>query len=194
MNSTKKIGISVIILLWMTLGAGGIKEKQKPFSVIRWAAGPLTNVGQSDLNQYWRYSGGFSLNARTPFYFGFAELGMAFHSYDEYESVEFSQIHCYLAFLNQQSLSRMIKTHLGITIGNSFFRFDSEENKNLKNESELTLGIRLGTDIAISERLAAQITAHYLNVFTSHVIKTANVGILVAYQMKTPRWIVEFLK
>jgi len=190
----KKQPVYIILLFLLTSIVTGNSRNAEPFSTIQWAIGPLTNVSHNDINRYWRHFGGFTMKARTPFYFGVAELGVAFHSYNEYKSVKFTQVHCYLAFLKELSIFKKIPTYLGVTVGNSFFRFDSEENKYLQNESELTLGISGGIEIPITRKLSAEITSHYSKIFTFHTIKTTNLGLLFAYKITTPRWMAEFLK
>jgi len=190
----KKQAVYIILLLLLTSMVTGSSRNAEPFSTIQWAIGPLTNISQTEINQYWHNASGFTTKMRTPFYFGVAELGVAFNSYDEYESVEYIQVHCYLAFLKEFSIFKKIPTYLGVTVGNSFFHFDSEENQYLQNESELTLGISGGIEIPITQQLSAQITSHYSKIFTFHAIKTTNLGLLFAYKFSTPQWMVTFLK
>lgn len=190
----KKQPVCIILLFLLTSTVSGSSRNAEPFSTIQWAIGSLTNIIRTDINRYWCHSGGFAMKARTPFYFGAAELGVAFHSYDEYKSVEFTQVHCYLAFLKEFSILKKIPIYLGVTIGNSFFRFDSEENQYLQNESELTLGISGGIEIPITQKLSAEITSYYSKIFTFHAIKTTNLGLLFAYKITTPRWMAIFLK
>lgn len=190
----KKQPVYIILLFLLTSIVTGNSRNAEPFSTIQWAIGPLTNVIQTDINRYWRYAGGFAMKARTPFYFGAAELGVAFHSYDEFKSVEFTQVHCYLAFLKEFSILKKIPTYLGVTVGNSLFRFDSEEEQRLQSESELTLGISGGIEIPITSKLSVEITSHYSKIFTFHTIETTNLGLLFAYKITTPRWMAEFLK
>ncbi|RKY62328.1 MAG: hypothetical protein DRP96_00570 [Candidatus Neomarinimicrobiota bacterium] len=190
----KKQSVYIIILFLLMSIATGNDRKAEPFSTIQWAAGPLMNVGHSDINRYWRYSGGFTMNARTPFYFGFTEVGVALHFYDEYKALEFTQIHCYLSFLKEFSILKKIPTYLGVTVGNSLFCFDAEENQRLQNESELTLGIIGCIEIPVTRKLSAAINSQYSNVFTYHIIETTNLGLLVMYKITTPCWISELLK
>ena len=190
----KKQAVCIILLFFLTSTVAGNDRNAGPFSTIQWALGPLTNISRADIDRYWRHAGGFVMKARTPFYFGAAELGVALHSYDEYKALEFTQVHCYLAFLKEFSILKRIPAYLGVTVGNSFFRFDSEENQRLQSESELTLGISGSIEIPITRELSAEITAQYSNVFTNHTIKTTNFGLLFVYKITTPRWLAEFLK
>lgn len=192
--SVKKQPICIILIFTLISTTPAVHKKPGSFSSIRWTLGPLINVNRSDINRYYPYSGGFIFNTRTPFYFGAAELGVACHSYAEYESVEFIQLHCYLAFLYERMILKKILVYGGTTVGNTLFHFDAEDNQHLQNESELTLGLTGGLSLPISARFSTQVSVHYSKIFTYHPIEIVHAGLNLVYKMKMPEWLREFLE
>jgi len=184
----------IVLLMLLSITVQGQIARTAPFSTIEWFAGQSLTIKQNELNDYYRYAGGVSMNARTPFYFGSAELGINVHSYSEYKSIEFYQVHCYLAFLKEITVFKKPSVDLGVTIGNSFFQFDTEENKALQNESELTLGISGGFKIPMGYHWLFRATISHVIVFTYHQIETTNLGFQIGYKIRTPDWLKNFLK
>ncbi len=183
-----------IVIMFLTAELWGMSLQSESFSVIEWAAGPLFEIGHRELGQYWRYAGGLGLNARTPFYFGTAELGVELRSYEEFQAVEFQQMYCYLAFLTELALSRNISGSCGVSVGNTLFRFGSEENERLRYESELTLGLKAGLTVLLKRNLVVRLGFSHEKIFTHHPIVMTSYGLMLGFRMNTPHWLRNFLK
>lgn len=187
----RQIGILLLVFL-PVITTDSLRAE--PFTKIQLAAGPLYNIGENDFNRYWRYANGMGVQAQTPFYFGAAELGIELRSFDGYNSVDFQQVYCYLAFLKELTLHQNISGNCGISVGNSLFRFDSEENRRLQNESELTLGLKAGVTVLLKNYFTIQMGLSHLKIYTYHPITMTNVGLTVGIRMDTPEWLRNFLK
>lgn len=185
--------IVILVISLMTFAMAGDNKQAEPFSNIECSAGPLMFIGKNDLENYWNYAGGFTINARMPFYFGKAELGANIHSYDGNE-VEFNQIHCYLAFLKEIRILEKTYADFGGSVGNSFFLFDTDEEFWANNESELTLGVNGGIKQTFGEHWLTELTIAHTIVYTHHRIENTNLSLKFGYNWRTPQWLKQFLK
>lgn len=170
--------------------------QNEPFSRIEVYGGGTYDVGSSRIHDFWAPDYGGELSFRTPFYFGDAELGAAYHRFEALtEDVpRFDAIHVFAGWgLALKPVDR-ISWYNGFRIGNNRMTFDEETFHGVKNESEFLLGAQSKLTIRLFKQTGIFGAAHFTQTYTYIRFRTVYVSAGLTTSFASPSWLQTFLR
>lgn len=132
----------------------------------------------------------------TPFYFGDAELGAAYHPYDvtNGEVPRFDAIHVFAGWGIRLSPISSASWYNGFRLGNNRMTFDEDTFAGVKNESEFLLGAQSKLTIRLFRQTGIFAAAHFTQTYTYVRFRTLHVSAGLTTSFATPSWLQTFLR
>lgn len=146
-----------------------LAQGARPFSRIDVGISRAQNVSNSDgFYRYWRPGYGFEGNLSTPFYFGEAEAGLAWHVYNA-DDPQVPRMQAFYLHVGWQVPLRTgpVIWQAGFRLGNYSMNFDVETDyASERNESEFSMSAVAGAEIDLTKRVALSAGVSRTTVFT----------------------------
>jgi hypothetical protein len=167
-----------------------------PFSKIEFSAGGSTDVGRNFLHDFWRPGYGGELALSTPFYFGEAEAGGAYHVYDMAASSvpRFDAILVFVGWGIALSPSPHLSWYNGFRVGNNRMSFDDDTFPGIRNESELMLGANSRLHLRLRQGIGIFGSAWWSQTYTNVRFRSIYVSAGLSYRATSPNWIRTLLR
>jgi hypothetical protein len=183
--------LTVSLLLPSTAGA---QAPASPFDTIAASLRLTANVNHNVFHRYWSSDPGVELELETPFYFGDAEAGFHFNSFDgrTEEQPDFASVYVFVGWGYELPVYGRLDWRNGIRIGTFFTHFAGSGD----NLSELELATALDTRLSYPFALhwSAELSTRYQVVFTHERLRLLFLAFGFSYAFKTPNWLQEFLR
>ncbi len=168
-----------------------------PFSLTKINFNVVINKSTDELNRLWNPQKGFDGSIEMPFYYGSIEAGIRYLPYKEKEYYyhDFSTFYYFLGWGKDLNLPYKIKWYNGFKVGAFAMSFhDDSLNAFQKDETELSAGLNSRISIEVIKNFSLNLAAGYYAVFTHKRIELFLISAGLAYSIKTPNWLKEFLK
>lgn len=185
------------ILLIISLLLPRTAEAQSPASAFDTLAAALhltANINHNVFHRYWSSNPGIELELETPFYFGDAQAGFHFNSYDgrTEEQPDFVSIYAFVGWGYELPVYDRLTWRNGIRIGTFFTRF-AGSGENL-NELELASALDTRLSYRFARHWSAELSTRYQVVFTHERLRLLFLAFGFSYALKTPFWLRDFLR
>ena len=187
----------LLLLLILPFSARAqVIPRAEPFSTISIAAGGTYNVSRSVIHDFWKPGYGGELSLSTPFYFGQAEAGGAFHTYDVADpSVpRFDAILLFAGWGVAVSPIPYFSWYNGFRLGNNRMTFDDDTFPGIRTESEFMLGLNSRLDLLLLQGVGVFGSASLSQTYTFIRFRTVYVTAGLTYRAPSPEWVKSFLR
>jgi hypothetical protein len=181
----------VLILLMVAPSAAQDSPDEGPFSTIELRAGGSYNINRNNIHDYWRPGYGGELSLATPFYFGIAEAGGAYHRYDVADpSVpRFDAILAFAGWGIPLSPSPYVSWYNGFRLGNNRMTFDVDTFAGIRTENEFMLEVNSTLHLRLPQGLGIFGSARFSQTYTFIRFRTIYVTAGISYRTPSPRWL-----
>lgn len=179
------------MLLIVAPSAAQDSPDEGPFSTIELRAGGSYNINRNNIHDYWRPGYGGELSLATPFYFGIAEAGGAYHRYDVADpSVpRFDAILAFAGWGIPLSPSPYVSWYNGFRLGNNRMTFDVDTFAGIRTESEFILEVNSTLHLRLPQGFGIFGSARFSQTYTFIRFRTIYVTAGISYRTSSPRWI-----
>lgn len=169
-------------------------QSAAPFSTLRFTAGAVADVNIGRLANYWEGEPGAMLRVATPFYLGATNLALVAA---EFESLAPAQPDFELRTLTlgwgmSAPVGAALTVGAGGHVGSAFIDFEDEEGSN-SGENEFAAGLEATLSLALWRGLGATAQATRRRIFTRVPIDLTSVALGLAYTVRTPGPLRDFL-
>ncbi|MEX0820868.1 MAG: hypothetical protein WD021_01880 [Rhodothermales bacterium] len=182
--------LSLIILV------PGTVVGQSAFSRITISGGADATIHSPRLLPDWKPGRGGHLSVSTPFYFGEAEAGAAFHRYDA-QTTDVPRFDALMAFVGwgvRLAPAESFSWYNGMRVGSYRMAFDEETFPGIRNESELSIGLQTRIDVHLTPALNVYIAGRYNRTYTAPRLDLAYLSGGLAISLESPEWLVTLLR
>jgi len=153
------------------------------------ASGTLNLDAPTTFSDQWSPGYGGHVEVATPFYRGFFEVGVAYHTYGARQAVPvFDALHMYGGY-GFYLLDGPVSVSLAGRIGSYRMQFDEATFESVRTESELTASAVLRGDIALGPRLGLFASGTYQHTYTFVRLGLVYASPGVTYLPPTPSWL-----
>ncbi|MEM6647193.1 MAG: hypothetical protein AAF730_13175 [Bacteroidota bacterium] len=153
------------------------------------ASGTLNLDAPTTFSDRWSPGYGGHLEVATPFYRGFFELGVGYHTYGARQPVPvFDALHVYGGY-GLYLIDGPVSVSLSGRLGNYRMQFDEATFDGVRTESELTVSAVLRGDVALGPRLGVFASGTYQHTYTFVRLGLVYASAGVTYLLPTPSWL-----
>lgn len=176
--------------------ATNASNAQEAFSRVSFSAGGTQNANRNDFHDQWASGNGGEIAFATLFYAGEAEIGVALHRYDavDPEVPRFDAVWTHLGWSLNLSPFEILSWRNGFDVGNYWMTFDEETFAGVRSESELTLGLLTRLDLHLSRAVSLYAAGRYMQLYTSPRLRMAYISGGLRVTLKSPDWLMTFLR
>ena len=187
---------AVAVALLCATAAPYAQAQHEPFSRIEITGGPVSDVGDSRIHEYWTPGNGGEISLFTPFYLGYAEAGAAYHRYDVATGSvpRFDALLVFAGWGMALEPVRWLSWYNGFRIGNSRMTFDEETFPGVQNESEFLLGGQSRLTLRVYKRTGLFGAVHFTQTYTYVRMRSTFVTVGLTTSFATPSWLQTVLR
>jgi hypothetical protein len=156
------------------------------------------NVNRNFLHEFWTPDPGGEFSVATPFYFGYAEFGGAYHRYrmDHADVPDFDAVLVYAGWGLDLEVARRLRLEAGLRAGNYRMSFDDKDIPfaGVRHESELALLVNARVALRPVGPVWLYVGGSYMKVFTFLRLNLWYASAGLSMRLHSPDWLKDFLR
>lgn len=157
------------------------------------------NTNRNIFHHYWRPGNGFEFYAKSPFYYGNAQIGFIYMPFTgtRIPNSSFDSVYLYLHWDRGWNLYRALSFSMGGRLGFYQMFFDRDDqgmDANLAYEQEFAVGFCSGVGCALPDNWRITMNFVSLKIYTCKRIRHTLFALGIDKAYLTPSWLRKFLQ